>query len=138
MISRHVFIPLILPMSLHSHAALGYEPPDVYLERLVSHWNENPPDSRDIVGFSFSVAFVNWPTVFLQIMRRHPETFSSWLALFERHTLRPVDDPSEKGRAQRINRQVLQIASCYEKTKYAPLTRAITEKIKSLSVAPAR
>jgi hypothetical protein len=72
MISRRVFIPLILPMSLYSHAALGYEPPDVYLERLVSHWNENLPDSRDIVGFSFSVAFVNWPTVFLQTMRRHP------------------------------------------------------------------
>lgn len=103
--------------------ATPYEPPDVYIARLVDTWTTRP-DSHDAVGFALSVAFVHQPSLFLRILNSHRDVFSAWLDAIDQHTLRR-DELSEPGRGRRVFEQVHATAAKWSGTKYRDLAVAI-------------
>jgi hypothetical protein len=102
--------------------ASAYSPPEVYVPGIIETWESRAPNERDEVGFALSVAFVNWPSVFLRCMHERRDTFRTWLESVERHTFRRKAEP---GRGVWVVKEMRRLAGRWDGVRYHDMTDAI-------------
>lgn len=119
--ARSIILTLVLVLGVAA-TATAFEPPDVYVRDLVATWEAQPPTERDNTGFALSVAFINWPSLFLREMNRHPEAFKTWLDGLAHHTAQHAGEP---GRSQWVIRQMENLAGHWDGVRYRGMTESI-------------
>ncbi len=102
----------------------AYSPPEVYVPGIIETWEAQAGQNRDAVGFALSLAFVNWPSVFLRQMADRPETFRAWLGSLEQHTFKRPDEP---GRGAWVVRQMHRLAVRWDGVRYHEMTESIRQ-----------
>ncbi len=122
-----IILMIVLVLGAASMAR-AYQPPEVYVHELVATWEAQATGDRDNTGFALSVAFINWPSIFLREMNDHPEVFRSWLLTLMRHTAQHTGEP---GRGLWVIRQMERLAKRWDGIRY----RDLTESIRSAAAA---
>ena len=107
------------------HIAEAYQPPETYIQGLVTLWNKRP-EHRSGLGFNLSLAFVEWPEIFLQTLDQNPRVFSEWLGSICESTYQWTD-AAEPGRGPQTLEMVVETAKNLQSEEYGALLVAIVD-----------
>lgn len=103
---------------------MAYSPPEVYVADIIERWEIQAGQKQNTVGFALSVAFVNWPSVFLRHMHSRPDTFCAWLDSLEHHTFKR---PEEPGRGAWVVWQMHKLTARWDGMRYHEMVKSIRE-----------
>ncbi|HOP18447.1 MAG TPA: hypothetical protein PK585_00075 [Amphiplicatus sp.] len=115
-------------LCLSIQMAEAYEPPETYIQGLVTSWIKRP-EHRTALGFALSAAFVEWPEIFLRTLDQSPSVFSEWHHSICESTYQWMD-ASEPGRGPQTLEMVVGTAKNWQSEEYGALLVAIIHSAK--------
>jgi len=118
---RNIILTVVVVVGMASRA-FAFEPPEEYVHGLVTTWEAQSAENNENTGFALSVAFINWPSLFLREMDSHPEAFKAWLETLDRHTANYAGEP---GRGKWVIRQMKSLALRWDGVRYRDMAESI-------------